>query len=176
MVEYYTKALVLGRASRGDLDGTLTLYTKELGRVSAKVKSLRKLTSKLSGHLTPGRLANVRIVEMGGNTKQVVDALSLPSKTSPEFLKFLDFIRELSPIGMPDLHLWHELEQAAINGAGGKDTYRRIISIMGYDARNAICDNCGSVKIAYFVPRDIMFLCSRCLNDSPLKEDEVFSI
>ena len=42
MVEYYTKALVLGRAPRGDLDGTLTLYTKELGRVSAKVKRDRK--------------------------------------------------------------------------------------------------------------------------------------
>ena len=172
MVEYYTKALVLGRAPRGDLDGTLTLYTKELGRVSAKVKSLRKLTSKLSGHLTPGRLVNVRIVEMGGDTKQVVDALSLPSKTSLEFLKFLNFIRQMAP----DLHLWHELEQEALKGTGGKDTYKRIISIMGYDAKNAICDNCGSVKIAYFAPRDIMFLCNRCLNDSRLKEDEVFSI
>ncbi len=176
MVEYYTKALVLGRTPRGDIDGTLTLYTKELGRVSAKAKSLRKLTSKLSGHLIPGRLANVRIVEMGGDTKQVVDALSLPSKASQEFLKFLDFIRQMAPIGMPDLHLWHELERAAIRGTIDKDTYKRIISIMGYDAKNAICDNCGSVKIAYFVPRDIMFLCNRCLNDSRLKEDEVFSI
>ncbi len=176
MVEYYTKALVLSRAPRGDLDSTLTLYTKELGRVSVKVKSLRKLTSKLSGHLTPGRLANVRIVEMGGDAKQVVDALSLPSKTSPEFLKFLGFIRELSPIGMPDLHLWHELEQASLNGISDKDTYKRIISIMGYDAKNAICDNCGSVKIAYFAPRDIMFLCNRCMNDSRLKEDEIFPI
>ena len=158
MVEYYTKALVLGRTPRGDIDGTLTLYTKELGRVSAKAKSLRKLTSKLSGHLIPGRLANVRIVEMGGDTKQVVDALSLPSKASQEFLKFLDFIRQMAPIGMPDLHLWHELERAAIRGTIDKDTYKRIISIMGYDAKNAICDNCGSVKIAYFVPRDIMFL------------------
>lgn len=175
MVEYYTKALVLGRAGRGDLDGTLTLYTKELGRVSARVKSLRKLTSKLSGHLTPGRLANVRIVEMGGDTKQVVDALSLPSKTSLEFLKFLDFIRQMAPIGLPDLHLWHELEQAATNGTG-EGIYKKIISIMGYDAKNAICDNCSSVKIAYFVPRDIMFLCSGCLKDSRLKEDEVFSI
>lgn len=176
MVEYYTKALVLSRAPRGDLDGTLTLYTKELGRVSVKAKSLRKLTSKLSGHLTPGRLANVRIVEMSGNTKQVVDALSLPSKTSLEFLKFLGFICQLSPIGMPDLHLWHELEQASLNGLSDKDTYKRIISIMGYDAKNAICDNCGSVKIAYFAPRDIMFLCNRCFNDSRLKEDEIFSI
>jgi recombinational DNA repair protein (RecF pathway) len=175
MVEYYTKVLVLSRTPRGDLDGTLNLYTKEFGRVSVKVKSLRKLTSKLSGHLTPGRLANVRIVEMG-DTKQVVDALSLPSKTSFEFLKFLDFIRRLSPIGMPDLHLWHELEQASLNGTSDKNTYKRIISIMGYDAKNAVCDNCGSVKIAYFVPRDIMFLCNRCLSDSRLKEDEVFSI
>ncbi len=175
MVEYYTRALVLSRTSRGYLDGTLNLYTKELGRVSAKVKSLRKLTSKLSGHLTPGRLANVRIVEMG-DTKQVVDALSLPSKTSTEFLKFLDFIHQLSPVGIPDLHLWHELEQASLNGTSDKDTYRRIISIMGYDAKNAICDSCGSVKIAYFMPRDIIFLCSRCLSDSRLKKDEVFSI
>lgn len=188
MVEHYTKAVVLSREPRGELDVALTLYTKDFGKIIAKVKSIRRITSKLSGHLTPGAIANVRIIEMNGSGHQVVDALSSRVKVTLGLLRFLDFINKLTPTGLPDLHLWHELESALFSCAHSKRgseaeallppkaTYRRVISIMGYDAKNAFCYNCGGREIAYFVPCDIMFLCGRCFHNSGIKENEAFSI
>jgi len=176
MVEHYTKAFVLAREPRGELDAALTLYTKDLGKVVAKIKSVRRITSKLSGHLVPGSLANVRIVERNGNGHQVVDALSTHLEINLESLRFLDFVNKLTPAGVPDLQLWHELESTLMKKIPSKDTYQKVISLMGYDAKNAACDNCGSRQIAYFVPRDIMFLCARCSTDSRLKQDEAFPI
>lgn len=176
MVEHYTKAFVLAREPKSELDVAVTLYTKDLGKVTAKVKSVRRITSKLSGHLTPGGLAEVRIVERNGNGHQVVDALSTPVEVTLESLRFLDFINKFVPVVLPDLRLWHELEYVITKNAPTKAAYHRIISVMGYDPQNATCDNCQSQQIAYFVPRDIMFLCGHCFTNSGLKEDEAFSI
>ena len=176
MVEHYTRAFVLAREPKGELDAALTLYTKDLGKVVAKIKSIRRITSKLSGHLVPGSLANIRIVERNGNGHQVVDALSTYVEINLESLRFLDFVNKLTPVGVPDLHLWHELESTLIKETPSKNAFQRIIYLMGYDPKNAACDNCGSRQIAYFVPRDIMFLCARCFTDSRAKQDEAFPI
>ncbi|OIO49549.1 MAG: hypothetical protein AUJ39_00810 [Parcubacteria group bacterium CG1_02_42_13] len=176
MVEHYTKAVVLSREPRGELDAALTLYTKDFGKIVAKVKSIRRITSKLSGHLTTGAVANIRVVERNGNGYQLVDALSSRVMVTLDLLRFLDFINKLTPLGVADLHLWHELESTLHEDSLNKANYRRIISIMGYDAKNAFCDNCGGRQIAYFLPHDIMFLCGRCFYSSGIKENEAFSI
>ncbi|MDP2650779.1 MAG: recombination protein O N-terminal domain-containing protein, partial [bacterium] len=91
MKEYFTPGIVLDREPRNELDEAITIYTKDLGKVRAFTKSSRKITSKLSGHLTPGRLANIRLVER--NKLQLVDALSLPpSSEFKDLLPFLHFI------------------------------------------------------------------------------------
>lgn len=177
MVEHYTKAFVLSREPRRELDASLTLYTKDLGKMTAKAKSIRCITSKLSGHLAPGSLVNVRIIEKNGNGHQIVDALSTRVEVSPESLRFLDFVNMLTPIGAPDLRLWHEMESILMKEIPpSKSAYQSIISLMGYDPKNAACDNCGSRQIVYFVPRDIMFLCVNCSLNSRLKQDETFQI
>lgn len=176
MVEHYTEAIVMSREPKGELDGVLILYTKDLGKVIAKAKSIRRITSKLSGHLTLGSMAKVRIVEANGNGHQLIDALSSRSKITLGSLRFLDFINKLTPVGVPDPRLWHELDRALSEDRISKTSYRQVISVIGYDAGNAPCDNCRTIQIAYFAPRDIMFLCSRCFFNSGLKEDEAFSI
>jgi hypothetical protein len=176
MIEYYTKAFVLNRESKGEMDAWLTLYTKDLGKIKAKAKSVRKITSKLSGHLTPGKLVELRIIEINGGGYQVVDALSLPGEVTPELLRFFDFIDEFVPAALPDLYLWRELELVFGQKLPLKSAYRRFISVIGYNPEKAACDHCGSRRIAYFAPRDIMFLCSRCLVISGLKENEVIAI
>lgn len=176
MVEHYTKAVVLSREPKGEIDAILTLYTKDLGKIVAKAKSIRRITSKLSGHLTLGSIAKVRIVEMNGNGHQLIDALSTHSRVAVDSLRFLDFVNKLTPIGVSDQRLWRELEEALSENTISKATYHRVISVTGYNTRNASCDNCHTTQIAYFAPRDIMFLCNRCFCESSLKEDEVFSI
>lgn len=176
MVEYYTKAVVLSREPRGELDATLTLYTKDFGKIVAKVKSIRRITSKLSGHLVVGAVANIRVVERNGSGYQLVDALSTRIIVTVDLLRFLDFINKLTLLGVVDLHLWHELASTLHKNSLSKANYNRIISIMGYDAKNALCDNCGNCQIAYFLPHDIMFLCDCCFYKSGIKEDEAFPI
>ena len=175
-MEHYTEAIVLNRDSKNDLDASLSLYTKDLGRIIAKAKSIRRLTSKLSGHLTPGALIKVRIIEKNGNGHQIIDALSFYYKVDLEILRFLSFINSMTPLNEPDLHLWYEAKKILESGKINIEGYRRILKIIGYDPKNAQCDNCGSTKIAYFVPSDIMFLCSKCLSVSGINKDDIFSI
>jgi recombinational DNA repair protein (RecF pathway) len=176
MVEHYTRAVVLTREPKGELDVSLILYTKDFGKIVAKVKSVRRFTSKLSGHLTPGSFVKMRIVERNGNGHQVVDALSSKVQVTLELLKFLDFVGRITPLNMPDLYLWHELQSAVQSGHVGRPLYHRVISLMGYDVSGASCANCGSLNIGYFLPSDIIFLCNSCFEDSGAKEDESFSI
>ncbi|MEK7212689.1 MAG: recombination protein O N-terminal domain-containing protein, partial [Patescibacteria group bacterium] len=51
MQEYLSEAVVLDAVPNGDLDLRVHLFTKKFGKLTAKVKSARKITSKLAGHL-----------------------------------------------------------------------------------------------------------------------------
>ena len=176
MVEHYTKAVVLAREPRGDLDAALTLYTKDFGKVIAKAKSIRRITSKLSGHLTPGSFASIRVVERNGSGHQLVDALSSRVEVTADLLRFMSFVNQIAPFHMPDLHLWHELESITKTSLINKAIYRRVIAIMGYDASGASCEVCGSRKIAYFAPRDVIFSCESCFKNLGLRGNEIFAI
>ncbi len=174
MTEHYTKAIVLGREPRNEFDETISLYTKKLGKISAISKSIRKITSKLSGHLVKGNLVDVRVLD--NDSFQIIDALSDKVASSQEFFRLLGFIEKMTPYAEPDLSIWYELERACKTQNFGNSTYRKILQASGFDPEFAKCDNCGDNKIAYFNPPDIMFLCSECLNKSFINRNEVFAI
>ena len=73
MQEYLSEAVVLDRLANGDLNGRVVFLTKRFGKLVGKARSIRKITSKLSGHLQPGNLVQVRMIEKNG--LQIVDAL-----------------------------------------------------------------------------------------------------
>lgn len=73
MNEYLSEAVVLDRFPHGDLNGRIVFLTKRFGKLVGRAKSIRKITSKLSGHLQPGNLVQIRMIEKNG--LQVVDAL-----------------------------------------------------------------------------------------------------
>ncbi|MDO8574288.1 MAG: recombination protein O N-terminal domain-containing protein, partial [bacterium] len=70
---YFNEAIVLDREPSGETDNRFSIYAKGFGKIVARGKSTRKITSKLSGHLEPGNLVKVRLIEKNG--LQVVDAL-----------------------------------------------------------------------------------------------------
>lgn len=57
-----THGIILKRIEFGEADRILTIYTKELGKVSAIAKGARKPTSKKSGHLELGNIINFELV------------------------------------------------------------------------------------------------------------------
>lgn len=165
----------MAREPRGELDATIVLYTKDLGKILAFAKSIRKITSKLSGHLVPGKIADIRVVENNGSGYQVVDALSFTSASTPEVPRLLSFIDRMSPSGVQDLQLWYEIENSLQYGITG-DTYRKLLLIMGLGGEEIGCEKCGNLKIAYFLPLDVIFLCAECFKRLGIEEKDGFQI
>lgn len=96
MTEHYIEAIVLDNEIVGELDGLITLYTKELGKVVAKAKSSRKMTSKLNGHFQPLNFINCRLIEKRGI--QAVDALTfnISSARTEKFINVAQFIKDMT--------------------------------------------------------------------------------
>ena len=166
---------MLRRTPRGEMDGTITIYTKQLGKISAFAKSIRKPTSKLSGHMQPGNFVRARVIEK--NQMQAIDALSTKPKCDTiKLLNFVKFIDQVVPHGEPDMSLWRVIEGVIKNCALGTETYRYILEMLGFGIEEAVCNNCRGNKIAYFSLPDIMFLCVPCSEKMNLNVDEIINI
>ncbi len=155
MTEHYTKALVLDRENQGDQDSRVFLYCEKLGRISAKVKSARKITSKLSGHLEPGNLGSVRLIELGGF--QVVDVVSeeiLPR--DPKTIAALQLLKEMTVEGDFDPELWSLI-------SAGHLEIGTILSCLGFSPTFASCRTCQSSNPGHFLMRELEYSCQPCL-------------
>lgn len=153
MFEYYTEAIVLDKEDLGDCDSRVFLYTKEFGRIAAKAKSLRKITSKLAGHLEPLNIVQVRLLA----NDQAVDALKIGQL--PRTLKsvaVINLIKEISADGQADPELWKLLQ-------GGKFTGHQVLSILGFNPALALCQICSVQSPENFLYKTLDFLCSHCL-------------
>ena len=172
MREYYTPGIVLDREPRNELDEAITIYTKDLGKVQAFTKSSRKITSKLSGHLTPGRLANIRLVER--NKLQLVDALSLPPPSElKDLLLFLHFINKITPYGDADLGLWYMIEEIVEGGRFSPAIYRHLVERLGFLGEEAYCHYCEKNISNFFNLSETTILCADCSVKLGLKSDEL---
>ncbi len=185
MTEYYTKGLVLNRTPRKELDDTVIIYTKDLGKIVAHSKSTKKMESKLSSHLDIGKLIKVRVVK--GNNYKIVDAISEKVSFSRELLKFIGFIDNMTPYELPDPHLWHGIDYILKEALLGEDSkmpreriYRRFLELFGYGPEFAKCTNCEerrlSCNVSYFHPLMLIFLCSESLRRLKINEEEVIKI
>lgn len=155
MIEHYTKAVVLDKEDYGDLDSRVVLYSADLGRINAKVKSSRKITSKLAGHLEPGKFVRARIIELGGF--QVVDALSDGSLiASPKTMANLRLIKDMTVERDPDPELWRMIEDGRLEVGG-------ILSLLGFAPQFASCRTCDSGQPTHFLLKELEYSCHPCL-------------
>jgi recombinational DNA repair protein (RecF pathway) len=163
MQEYVTDAIVLKKDPLGDLDGRYTLFTKRFGRIMAKAKSSRKITSKLAPHLEPGIVAKVRFIETKGT--QLIDALK--SGQVALSLGDLHFLSQLLPDAEPEPALWELL-------TGGTFTWAAALAILGWDPADAECVDCGARQPSYFYIARQEFYCRT--HASKARKDAVLSI
>lgn len=163
MTEYLSEAVVLTKEPNGDLDNRISLFTKKFGKLVAKAKSARRITSKLSPHLEPGNLSVVRLVEKNG--LQVVDALkSERLNISPADLYNLNLVLSEAE---PDQRLWHELRQEKL-------IWPRILAYLGWDPEEAHCEKCGRRPVSHFRVQSQEFFCGSCA--SKVKENGLLYI
>ena len=115
MQEYVTDAIVLKKDPLGDLDGRYTLFTKRFGKIMAKAKSSRKITSKLAPHLEPGTWQRCALSRRRG--------LSLLMRSSPGSvalpLSDLHFLSQLLPDAEPEPALWDFTDRGEFVMGGG---------------------------------------------------------
>ncbi|MDP3015152.1 MAG: DNA repair protein RecO [bacterium] len=172
MIEYSTKSLVLDEENINELDKLVYLYTEELGKVVARAKSARKITSKLAAYLEPLNFIRVRLVEKNGF--QIVDALSFDKiAASQQNLAISQFIKEMTAELQPDKKLWRFIRQSAEKNF----SYRPLLKILGFDPDFARCHICDSPSVVYFFKNDQIFFCQRCfLRGSKVPKDEIVLI
>jgi recombinational DNA repair protein (RecF pathway) len=163
MQEYLSEAVVLNVELNGDLNSRIALLTKRYGKLTAKAKSARKITSKLAGHLQPGNVVRVRLVEKSG--LQVVDALKERQLAADPAKLYL--LEGLLAEGQSEEALWPVLVNRPFS-------WRAILPLLGWDPSGASCEICGRSSPTRFRPGGQSFLCETCA--SKLRPNEVFSI
>ena len=115
MREFTVEAIVLGLEEVGEYDRRFFLYTRDFGKVVARATSIRKITSKLAGHMETGNLVIVRLANKSESDRyQLTDALrvsrpSLFTGTFGTLFSILELFQRASPEGIPDQELWQWL-------------------------------------------------------------------
>ncbi len=114
MSAYYgTEGYLLSTRALGEADRALTFYTKDLGKVEALAKSVRRADSKLKGHLNLFGRARL-IITPGKGYWRLADAESLTAydrDTDLDALKTAaDFLIELLAESEPNAALWYLVE------------------------------------------------------------------
>ena len=151
MTEYLSEAIVLDKEASGDLDVRVSLFTKKFGKLRARAKSARRIVSKLSPHLEPGNIVQARLIEKNG--LQVVDVLKQARLTiSPGDLFFLNHVIAEAE---PDIRLWRSIVSDDFSWA-------RILGILGWDPREAVCAHCAGSKPAFFSVFKQELFCDGC--------------
>jgi recombinational DNA repair protein (RecF pathway) len=150
MREYITPAIILNRELSSECDERISFFSRQLGKLVARTISSRKILSKLSSHLEPGNLTTLRLVEK--NDLSIVDALK--ERNLGWLMPNIFHLNNLLAQAEVDLELWHLLLISP--------SWEKILQILGWDPREASCEECNSRPPNYFDSRSQHFFCSRC--------------
>jgi recombinational DNA repair protein (RecF pathway) len=153
MQEYLTDAVVLDYEPVRDQDGRFTLYTEKYGKLTPSGVSVRKITSKLIGHLQPGYLTTVRLVEKKG--LRLVDAMKRGVLGAS--VVDLHHLNRLLPEGEHDHDMWRVL--AEMTASGAVFSWVPILRALGWDPAHAGCVICGAAPAAFHM-RNQDFFCT----------------
>jgi len=159
------ESVVLDKEPLGEMDARVFLYSDFLGKVSAKIRSARRIISKLNPHLEPLNLARVRLIEK--NTFQVADALKFGSLPQENF-KILRLINSMVQDNHADEELWKLIKS-------GNLSVKKVLTVLGFDASYSFCGVCEVKNPEFFYITDHLFYCRSCA-PANLNPDEFVAI
>lgn len=166
------EAIILSKAPADNADMYYTILTPDLGKIRARATSVRKLTSKLAGHLEPGTLSEVRLVQrVPGGPRRLVEALMVRRAFGKRAVEIVSLSDAISPLEAPDTDFFEAVKEAIFSDMPGG---RSVLKAAGFDADFARCAGCGSGKIVYFSGSDIIFLCQSCLQKTGCGDEDGF--
>jgi len=150
--EYITKAIVLDTKST-DLDILASLFTFNFGKIICHLKSARKITSKLKGHISSGNLVVARIILGRQGGFKLADVLK-EKKLNLDFSD-LYLLDKLLPELDPEKILYNKLENNEFN-------WSNILEILGWSPKESQCSICGSFNVFAFNIGSQSFFCQKC--------------
>lgn len=187
---YKTKGIILKRINLGEADRIFTIYTAKYGKVKALAKGVRKILSKLGGHLELFNLVDLSIVE-GRNLGTITACQIVQSfrnikkdlkKTSLAYY-LAGLTDKLTLEKQKDYRIYKLLEEIfqILNRKTVQDSKRlyllvyafelQFLSLLGYSPELKKCVVCGKV----IKPREIYFnipeglVCPNCKKPKILK-------
>lgn len=178
MTEFYSRALVIGREETGEMDGVIHLFTEKYGKIIARARSVRKITSKSSAHLQLLQFVQVRFVaskKIGGGFI-IMDVLwdeDIPRIRAHASHALLPVVRALDGIlkeSQTEPQLWALLETASKESYEATDVARVMLRILGFDPEHAVCSICGKKPVHRFVVSEDTFICAACTSQLPADE------
>ena len=86
-LSYNTKAIVLSCRPSGEDDCLVTLFTQAYGKIHARAISARKPTSKLRGHIEPGRKIDAMLTSIDRRGR-LAQAITLENYHSNDVVRF----------------------------------------------------------------------------------------
>lgn len=114
-----TIAVVLKRTNYKEADKILTVYTKDLGKISCIAKGIRKISSKKLGALEPFCLTKIHIVESYGyyivtQTNIIKSFINIKSnyESITNGLYMLEIFDKIVPLESPNLTLFNFLSKS----------------------------------------------------------------
>jgi DNA repair protein RecO (recombination protein O) len=177
---YKTEAIILRWRKMGEADRILTVYTPALGKIDGKARSVRKTTSRMSGHLQPltrcvlqfaqGRgpdvITGCETLESFQALRDDLDRLSLALYAAelvdrmtaehvhsyPTYRLLLDTLRRLEASEHPDVAL-RCLEMRLVDQAGFRPELEHCVS----------CRNPLSPDDHFFAPQAGGAVCRSCV-------------
>lgn len=170
MQELYSRALVLGRSDVNEVDGMIVFFTEQYGRISARAKSIRKPTSKLSAHLQPLSFVKVRCIRRAGPRDGfgIIDALydedmeSFQTRRRYDLIPFINFLITATFDFQKDQQLWHFLVNIFQKNYDPVDVARAILKLFGIWDDRALCAQCKKSPVHVFHIQQEKFFCSSC--------------
>jgi DNA repair protein RecO (recombination protein O) len=193
MPVYKAEGIVLRRHAIGEADRTVTLFTREYGKVRAVARGTRRTSSRLGGRLEP--LTHARFLLARGRSLDViaqVDVVHTFAGLRTALLRsaYASYVAELVDRFLPERDRQDEVFELVLDvldalERAGEDEVEvqalwfalRLISDLGYRPEVEACVGCGralprgaagSVQAWAFNPAHGGALCPECASGDPL--------
>ncbi len=133
---YRCEAVVLSSLALGEADLIVTLYTKEAGKLRATARGVRKLTSKMVGHLEP--LTRVELALARGRNLDVV--------TQAQVLESFSALKDHLEGVSSGIYLAELMEGFGAEGSASPELYSLLVETLQYLAHHPE----GELALRYF--------------------------
>lgn len=177
--ETKTPAIVLKRARLKEADRVITLFTRQLGKVAALARGVRKSSSKLAGHLELLNYADITLTRskgfptiIGSQTLNPHLCLRSSLERTSYALYYAELVNHFTPEEQPNTPVFDLLVETLENACTAENMELlsryfeiNLLGALGFQPQLRVCLDCGTgfkAEINYFSNNLGGLLCPNC--------------